>query len=955
MPVDTFPLMRGAHVRRLRRSLASSVLFALCVALAGGATVTAHAADEVAGYYEDAQARFNRGDFGGAIVQLKNALQENPRHLPSLVLLGECYVANGDGPAAESTFNEATAAGADQALTAVPRAKALLLQFRHRELLKEPLPTELPPTRQAELLEVKADAALQLNDRKALQKILRSITDLHVNSAGELSIRATLAMREGKLDEAAKLVDTALSAQPRHPLTWLTRASLSHVRNELPQALREYGEVVALDPANMAARLARIGLLFDLGRFDEVEEDFAFFEKRDAKDPRFMFLKAIKAQHDGDPRQSREVLDEAGKVIEILGSDIVSGNVQLLMVAGIANYQVGNKELAETYLENYAKFARGETLTRRMLASLKIDKKQYGEAIKILNATLEEVGDTPELLTMLGRAYSADGQHQRATAVLERAATLRPDDPQVQTSLAMSRAMKGQTDAAMAALSNVFEKTNQAGVAGLPLAILRLNRGDYAGGEAVAADLVTAEPDNLTYLNLRGVALVGLGRFAEARATFERALSLNGKYGPALLNLAKLARREGHFDEADRRLQALLKAAPKDSQVMLELARNHEARGQRDEAVKWARAAAKASPESFEIANLLSALLTASKDYEGARNVLFEQENLYPQNLHVMNAKSAVLVASGHLDELRPHLKKMAETAEFNLEWLRPISEQQIAHGFVADARYTLFKALQEKPQDVPLRARMGDVELALGNPAAAATLADKIVSDEPAHPAGYALRGDIANSAGKFLDAAAAYAEARTKPGGDRPEIALKQHMALRAGGDGATAEQVLTEWQAVHPEDRWPARLLAEQALEDGRLPLARSRFENLLNAVPDDHLALNNLANVLIQQEEYTAAVARAKAAVALAADNPLYNDTLGWALVKAGNPADGLGYLREARTRAATLPEIRYHLAVALHRLGRSNEALAELRDALGEDVGDFAERQDALRLKAEIGG
>jgi hypothetical protein len=39
-------------------------------------------------YYEDALTRFQRDDTAGAIVQLKNALQQDPRMLTARVLLG---------------------------------------------------------------------------------------------------------------------------------------------------------------------------------------------------------------------------------------------------------------------------------------------------------------------------------------------------------------------------------------------------------------------------------------------------------------------------------------------------------------------------------------------------------------------------------------------------------------------------------------------------------------------------------------------------------------------------------------------------------------------------------------------------------------------------------------------------------------------------------------------------
>jgi Flp pilus assembly protein TadD len=56
----------------------------------------------------------------------------------------------------------------------------------------------------------------------------------------------------------------------------------------------------------------------------------------------------------------------------------------------------------------------------------------------------------------------------------------------------------------------------------------------------VAATLVSRAPDNLTYLNLHGIALAALRRNDEARVRFKQALAINAGYQPAALNLAKL-------------------------------------------------------------------------------------------------------------------------------------------------------------------------------------------------------------------------------------------------------------------------------------------------------------------------------------------------------------------------------------------------------------------------------
>ena len=78
----------------------------------------------------------------------------------------------------------------------------------------------------------------------------------------------------------------------------------------------------------------------------------------------------------------------------------------------------------------------------------------------------------------------------------------------------------------------------------------------------------------------------------------------------------------------------------------------------------------------------------------------------------------------------------------------------------------------------------------------------------------------------------------------------------------------------------------------------------------------------------------------------------NDTLGWVLVNSGQVGEGLRFLRDARSRAISDPAITYHIAFALHRLGRTEEAIAELRESLASQAA-FDEREDAKSLLAEL--
>jgi predicted Zn-dependent protease len=77
-----------------------------------------------------------------------------------------------------------------------------------------------------------------------------------------------------------------------------------------------------------------------------------------------------------------------------------------------------------------------------------------------------------------------------------------------------------------------------------------------------------------------------------------------------------------------------------------------------------------------------------------------------------------------------------------------------------------------------------------------------------------------------------------------------------------------------------------------------------------------------------------------------------DTLGWILLEQGEADTGLAYLSAANLRAPRNLDVQYHLAVALHRVGRAADARAVLENLLGSG-NSFADRAEAEKLMQEL--
>ena len=113
----------------------------------------------------------------------------------------------------------------------------------------------------------------------------------------------------------------------------------------------------------------------------------------------------------------------------------------------------------------------------------------------------------------------------------------------------------------------------------------------------------------------------------------------------------------------------------------------------------------------------------------------------------------------------------------------------------------------------------------------------------------------------------------------------------------------------------------------------------------------MLLNNLA-VCYQHLGDPRALPTAEVAYNVAPEDASVVDSYGWILTEHGRLEEGLALLRDAYARASTSPAIRYHIGLALARLGRNVEAQEEVEAALAASE-SFSARDEAVSLLARI--
>ena len=149
------------------------------------------------------------------------------------------------------------------------------------------------------------------------------------------------------------------------------------------------------------------------------------------------------------------------------------------------------------------------------------------------------------------------------------------------------------------------------------------------------------------------------------------------------------------------------------------------------------------------------------------------------------------------------------------------------------------------------------------------------------------------------------------------------------------------------------WPLYLLQASALEDAdRWPETKQALHAAMALAPDQPLILNFLGYAKLERgEDLDAAEAMIRKASALAPDDASITDSLGWALYKRGRYADAIEALQRAAAKDPGQPEIHEHLGDALYASGRRYEARFAWNAALLTAEEDIAAR---VRAKLDTG-
>ena len=894
-------------------------------------------------YFREAEAYSKKGDISAAIIQAKNALKEDPKNAKARFLLGEIYLQRGNGAGAEKELDRARRLGMEWRKLIVPLARAYLLQGKAEQLLEEIKADEdFPAPLKAEVLVLRAAGYLGLHKPAEADRLYDQSLVLVADYPAGLLGKARLALRDNNLSEARQWVDRAVTSAPDNAAVWALKGEVARLSGELTAAQSSFRKAVELQPTNLPALLGGATVSIAQGDLSSAEKQIKKVRTLSPKQPVANYLSAL-IQY-----QKKDLAGAEQSLLDVL--KVKPDYFPALQLKAAIDFAQGNYGHAEQSLFQVISAEPDNIPAAKLLAATKLQLKQMDEAIEILQRLLPAAKDDVQLLAMLGTAYLRNGQLEKGIEYLERAAAADPQAAGIRTQLALGHLASGESVQAIRELETVVDLDlgKEVFQADVLLTMVLLRGKEYDKALAQAQAFAKKLPESPFPDNLMGAAYLGLGKPELGREMFQRAIDKDARFFPAIMNLARLDEGEGKLGAAKKRYLSVLKQQPGHMGALMSLARLAEREGDDAKVLDYLKTAWEANHGALQAGVALLNFYNQKQQPLRAISIARELKSQHPENplvlrfLGISQAKAEDYHSAKATFEAL--VKRVPESSQAH--YLLGLTQKKL--GDVSGARKSFKAALQHSNDYFPAQLALAKLEIEAGRPGLARSIAVTIQQQHPQRAVGYRLLGDILMQQGDYQAAEQSY-----ELGLERTSEAMFAIASYNARKKGKVkqASAPLEQWLKHHPRDVSVKMVLAGAYQENGKLDAAIELYEQVLEVRPKDIVVLNNLAWASHQLGRANA-LQYAEQAYRLATDNPAVIDTLGWLLVQADKTRRGVDLLRQAVELAPHMSEIRYHLAVGLHRSGKDGEARSELKRALAVSA-DFAESNKARALLTEL--
>ena len=767
------PLLRptAGLSRRFTESIRRPFLPALLLLVALGACEDP-SADE---FIRRAEAYRQEGNVAASIIELKNALQKEPRNARARFLLGRSYLVVRHFAGAEKELLRARDYGFEPGQLVEPLAEVWLTGRQFEKVLDELRARDSASSAEkAAVALARARAHRGLGQLDESEADFRSVLAHDPQSVAALVGLARIAMQRGDALLVESSVARAFELASKDLGVLALRGDHDLMRGAYSSAEGHYQVVLKARPDRIAVRLALARVQIYLGKSDQAITHLDTVLARAKAHPDANYLRASLALEAGDYAAAGLYSEQ----VLLTNPD----HMPSLLIAGIASYVLGQLKHAERYLSRILAEDPGHILARRLHRSTRTRLARTRDSGPAFRPLLDDSVAPPQLLAAIdpitrerrdreaGRAYFRSLSAEYAEAVL----------PERQTRTAELDAQRSQLRSALAqaprdvqALARLAHLESQVGnmeeaaslleraVAADPYAVVprallgQLHLGEERPTKAleVAQVVLRDHPQHAVILGLVGLAQMQAGRIQQAKLSFrslvdakpesasahyllahiyrdegdsalyrdrlERVLAFDPGHISARVDTGRWMAQEEDLDSAREVADGLLRSLPEDAGVLDLSGAIALLQGRTEDAVALFQGAVAREPTTTAVLKLAFAQQRAGNG-EGSRASLLRWLADVPDDTDARMVLANKYLAAGDLERARVHYAKVILLAPNNVVALNNLAWVNLKMGHPEAGLGYAQRAFQLEPDDPRVIDTLGLAELGTGNAAAA-------------------------------------------------------------------------------------------------------------------------------------------------------------------------------------------------------------------------------------------
>jgi putative PEP-CTERM system TPR-repeat lipoprotein len=682
-------------------------------------------------YLESGDRYFAGKKYPEAIVQYRNAVQQDARFGEARYKLATAYARVNDLPGAYREYIRAADLMPGNMESQLKAGQMLVL------------------ARQFEDAKARADQILARDPKNVEAHILRG----------------TALAGSKNLDAAIDQIEEAIALDPDRSSAYDDLGALQLAKGDREEAERAFSKAVELDDKSVPARLALATFYLSTRRAAEAEGAFKQALALDAANPtanRALALLYLSSDRAASAEPYLKTFAEASKTaaarmaladyytrmirtsdaIQILTAvDVADSHAFAEAQSRLAAIEYGRGQLAAAHtrlndlLARQPKYVAGLVLQARFhLAEHDIDG-----ALAQTKAAIEADPTSVVPQFLLGAIDAATGRHDEAAKAFSEVMKLNPRAAIAQIALARVQLAGGKIDASIESVRQALKSRPDHPDARLLLARGLTARRDLAAAESETKVLLARHPNVAAVHSQMGVLCLTKRDHDAAKRAFERALALDGHSFEARAGLVLIDLAAKKVTEARTRVEAALTLTPNDARLLALAASIFAATGDSGRAEQVLHHAITLDASNIQVRTMLARLFMSQQKLEEARAQFDELAKRRPDTTAATTAQTMVgliLSAQKRPDEAQRQYEQILATsprevvAANNLAWL------YAERGGNLDVALGLAQtAAQQDPDDPAINDTLGWVFYKKGLTSHAVAALRRSVEKAPANP----------------------------------------------------------------------------------------------------------------------------------------------------------------------------------------------------------------------------